>query len=375
LVSSGVNFYLLKTRINVAVFILWICYVISYFFAPYVRLMGEIPYLTLDHFNKIILFYFISVVLIDDLHKAKWFSYVIILAMIHLTFWGNMQYFTQNWAAFNSGRLMGPTGLTEGGIYRDENTFAMFFVTAIPFLFYFGLHMTRKLYRYLIWAVIPLGWHAIFLTGSRGGLVGLGATLFAGVIFSKNRKLGLVIIPLFVVAFQLQGGHLLQERTTTIIHYKGESSAETRIQAWKAAFNMVNTHPFTGVGPACFVTAMGDFSDKRPRATHSVPFQFAAEIGVLGFLAYCYILYTFFRQGIVNTRLLSRYGPLMAPSEFKTLLYLNESTMVSFFGLSVCSLFLSLNYYEIFYFLLIIFGLVTACLHQRLPELVSANEN
>jgi hypothetical protein len=40
--------------------------------------------------------------------------------------------------------------------------------------------------------------------------------------------------------------------------------------------------------------------------------------------------------------------------------------VVSFFGLSVCSLFLSLNYYEVFYFLLIINGYINYYIQKKL---------
>lgn len=364
---QGLNFDLLFTRINFCVFLLWISYVMSYFFAPYGALLGEVPYLTFIHFSKVIFFYFAAVLLMDDIQKQKYFSYIIIVAMIHLTWWANYQYLSQNWQAFNMGRLMGPTVPAGGSIYSDENAFAMFFVTAAPFLFYWGLHLANRIPRYAVWAVIPLGWHAIFLTGSRGGLVGLAASLFAGVIFSKNRYLLIfILIPMFLLAFYFQGGDLLKSRTETIVDYQGESSAETRLEAWRAALDMLYAHPATGVGIACFVRAMADFSDKQPRATHSVPLQFAAEVGILGLAAYCLIVWFVLWQGFKNNRLLTIYGSQFDDNELATLHYLNESSVVSFFGLSVCSLFLSLNYYEVFYFLLIIAGYASYYIHHKL---------
>lgn len=364
--TRGLNFFLLKSRINLCVLILWISFVISYNFAPYVSLLGEIPYQTLVDVSKIFMFYFAAVLLVDDLEKQKYFSCIIILSMIHLTFWANNQYLSQNWSAFQMGRLMGPYALTGGSIYRDENAFAMFFVTASPFLFYWGLHMTKGIYRYALWAVIPLGWHAIFLTGSRGGLVGLGATLAASVVFSKNKKIFIFLfIPLFLIAFYFQAGDLLKSRSGTIIEYEGESSAETRIQAWSSAMAMMNAHPITGIGPKCFVTAMADFSDKTPRDTHSTPFQFGSEIGVLALIAYCLINLLVLWQGLRNNGFLKKFNWAFEAKELYTLRYLNESSMVSFFGLSVCSLFLSLNYYEIYYFLLIISGFLNYYIQSK----------
>lgn len=364
---QGLKFDLLSSRINVCVLILWTSYVISYLFAPYVALLGEVPYLTFIHFSKIIFFYFVAVLVVDDIQKQKYFSFIIIAALLHLTWWANYQYLSQNWQAFNMGRLMGPTFLGGGSIYGDENAFAMFFVTAAPFLFYWGLHLARPVARYAIWAVIPFAWHAVFLTGSRGGLVGLAATLFAGVIFSKKRYLLIcILIPLFLLAFYFQGGDLLKSRTETIVDFEGESSAEARLQAWRAAVEMVQAHPVTGVGIACFIQAMSDFSDKHPRATHSVPLQFAAEVGILGLVAYCLIVGFVLWQGFQNNRLLSIEELKIDEKELALLHYLNEASVVSFFGLSVCALFLSLNYYEVFYFLLIIAGYIRYHIHCKL---------
>ncbi|MCG8616076.1 MAG: O-antigen ligase family protein [Desulfobacterales bacterium] len=374
LFRTGVNFGFLKSRLNFFVIVLWLAYCISYSFGPYVGVMGEEPYEYFVKFSKIILFYVIAVLILDDVDKQKYFSYVIILSMFHLTWWANYQYISQNWSAFYMGRLKGPIGAYSSGIYGDENTFAMFFVSAIPFLYYWGLYLGRGMMRYVSWAVIPLGWHAVFLTGSRGGLVGLAATLFAGVIFSKNRKTFMaVLIPVFLVVFAIQGGEVLKSRSSTIVDYEGETSAETRLQAWSAAVGMLNEYPFTGVGVACFIKAMPDFSDKQPRATHSVPFQFAGEIGAFALIAYCLIVMLVLLQGLRNNRLIDTWAQAFDPAQLKVIRYLNEASVVSVFGLAVCSLFLSWNYYEIFYYLLIIAGFLNYYITARIKQYYAEN--
>ncbi len=221
--------------------------------------------------------------------------------------------------------------------------------------------------RYALRAVIPLGWHAVFLTGPRGGLVGLTASLFACLVFSRNPKvLVAVLIPVFVTVFAVQGGDVLKSRSQTIVDYEGETSAETRLQAWAAAVGMLKEYPFTGVGVACFVKAMPDFSDKQPRATHSVPFQFAGEIGAFALIAYCLIVLLVLLQGLRNNRLINAWEEAFDPNQLNALRYLNEASVVAFFGLSVCSLFLSLNYFEFFYFLLIIAGFLNYHISARI---------
>lgn len=367
LFRSGINFGFLKSRVNFFVIALWGSYCISYLFGPYVSSMGEAPYDFFVKFSKIILFYLIAVLIVNDLEKQKYFSYVIILSMVHLTYWANYQYLSQNWSAFQMGRLMGPFGVDRASIYGDENAFSMFFVSAIPFVYYWGLHLGKGVKRYMLWALIPLGWHAVFLTGSRGGLVGLAATLLGSLVFSRHRKtIALIMIPMFFVAFAYQSGDVLRGRSQTIVAYEGESSAETRLEAWSAAVAMLNEYPLTGVGIGCFVKAMADFSTKIPRAPHSVPFQFAGEAGGFALLAYGLIVLLTLLQGLRNNRMINRFSSAFSADELAVIRYLNESSTVSFFGLAVCSLFLSLNYYEIFYFLLIIAGFLNFYLQHKI---------
>jgi len=367
------NFNLLFTKLNLAVIILWTALAISYFTGPYIDLtmlnpQHGSPLAFLYQANKIFLFYLISTLLIDDLKKANVFSWIMIAATIYLIYWANYQYLSQNWFAFEYGRLKGPGGLTGNSPYHDENTFAMLFVTGLPFLFYYGLYQLKGLKRILLWLIIPLGWHAIFLTVSRGGLVGIGATLFLGMMFSNHKKIAILLIPVFLIAFQWQSGDLLKDRSHTIVDYEGESSAETRIEAWAAALNMLQNNPVTGVGIGSFITAMPHFSDKQPRATHSTPFQFAAEAGYPALLAYCYIIWAFFRGSYKIRKRLLNHRDKFPDKDWSILMYLNEATLVSFFGLFVCALFLSLNYYEIFFYLLILFGFSKYYVFEKLNQ-------
>jgi len=373
LMRGILNFNLLFTKINMAMVLLWMALVISYFAGSYVdsamlNPQYGSPLGFLYQANKIFLFYLISTILIDDLQKAKVFSWIMIIATIYLIYWANNQYFAQSWHAFQFGRLKGPGGIAGNSPYSDENTFAMLFVTGLPFLFYYGLYQLKGLKRILLWLIIPLGWHAIFLTGSRGGLVGIGATLFLGMMFSNHKKIAVLLIPAFLIAFQWQSGDLLKDRSQTIVDYEGEDSAETRFEAWAAAYYMLQNNPVTGVGIGSFITAMPHFSDKQPRATHSTPFQFAAEAGYPALLAYCYIILAFFRGSYKIRKRLLNHREKFPDKDWSILMYLNEAGLVSFFGLFVCALFLSLNYYEIFFYLLILFGFSKYYVFEKLEQ-------
>ncbi|MBA3009999.1 MAG: hypothetical protein KKF12_17195, partial [Proteobacteria bacterium] len=179
--KTGYEFRFLFTRINFWVLILYVSILVSYLFGPYIDnpLNKQFdPDTFIFDATKIFLFYFIATLAINDIEKLKYFTLLFVAVIVYYCYWANKQYFTDNWSQFAVGRLMGPFGLDMGSIYRDENSFAMLFVSGLPFLYSFSLK-TGKMIRFTCWAVILLGWHAIFLTGSRGGVVGLSVIIFA----------------------------------------------------------------------------------------------------------------------------------------------------------------------------------------------------
>jgi len=354
LVGKELNYNFLQTSINFWLLVLWISIDISYLFGPYVDQFssrGLNPSQLFSMTNNMFSFYFIAVLLVKDLQTLRYLGCVIIISTLYMIYWANTQYFTQNWSMFEFGRLTGPRDVMGSAIYRDENAFSMLFVTGIPFLYYFAFELQRRWQTYILLCAIPLGWHAIFLTGSRGGLLGLGVitTLIATTGKKKYFFLPLLIVSL-LIAFQLQGGDTMKERSQMISDYEGDRSAENRLTAWMGGINMVITHPFTGVGLDSFVTALPDFIESRNMVAHNTLIQFAGESGVGAGLAYLMILWVFFQ----NSRRINSYCRDHADlHEMLKIKRYNNASTVSFTGLVVCSMFLSLNTYEIFFFLLI----------------------
>ena len=290
LARGHINLEPIKNRRNLYLLVLWICFVMSYFFGPYIGVQSNYwfrdPKQTFLLVDKIFILYFISAICINDEKKLKYLILVMVISVIYFTYWANAQYLIEH----RHGRIGGPTGIGGGSIYQDDNAFAMLFVTGLPFLYYLGYYFKKKILRYALWLVIPFGWHAIFLTGSRGGLIGAGATIVLAAFRSPRKFMGLAVIPFFVIAYLWQAGPVMKQRARTIAEYQEESSAEGRINAWKAAIEMVQSHPFLGVGLASFGPAFSDFSDKAPRETHNTYFQIAAESGLLAGLVYLLLI-------------------------------------------------------------------------------------
>lgn len=348
------DYDLLKTRLNYWILLLWFSIGVSYFWGPYVdqfAYRGLNPSQLFSMTNNICSFYFISVLLINDLKKLRYLGYVLVITILYMIYWANFQYLSQNWNMFTQGRLSGPRDVLGAAIYRDENAFGMLFVTCLPFLYYVSFELQNRWKRYLLMCAIPLGWHAIFLTGSRGALLGLGViTAFTALKSNKKYLVIPFLLVLLLVAFQLQGGNTMKQRSDMISDYEGDRSATDRITAWKGGLNMVIAHPITGVGLGSFVTALPRYIESRNMVAHNTLVQFAAESGALAGLAYIMIILCFYS----NSRKIKTYCLTHNDSiESEQIKKYNNASTVSFTGLIACSMFLSLNTYEIFFFLLI----------------------
>lgn len=332
---------------------LWFCLVCSYFMGPYVSAFsfsGLGPKQLFSLYNTIFIFYFISVLEIDELFKLRYLFLIFVISSLFLIYWANMQYFSQNWSSFNHGRLMGPTTVFGEGIYRDENTFAMFFVSGLPFIYYLGWEIKTKWLKLLLWAFIPFGWHAIFLTGSRGGLLGTVVIMITLLLLSHRKILVIPLMLIFLLFYQLQAGDVMHNRSEYIVNIDGEHSAGDRITAWKGGLRIVMDHPVTGVGLGSFITALPDYIESRHMVAHNTLVQFAAESGVGAGLAYIVVIFIFF----INSLKIYRFcRNQKEDEEVKRIWLYNNACMTSFSGLIVCSLFLSLNTYEVFFMLLL----------------------
>jgi putative inorganic carbon (hco3(-)) transporter len=337
---------ILRSKRNLCFLVLWLCLAISYFFGAYTQVSSpfrfENPEEILGNINKMMLLYFMACLCIDTEQKLKALLYAVCGSAAYMIYWANSQYLSHH----VMGRLAGPVSVT-GGVYQDENAFAMLFVVAQPFLWYLGSSFKRPVYRWGCWLLIPFGWHAVFLTASRGGLVGLGVTTLLIAIRSKRRLLGLALIPALAVAFIWQGGNLMKGRAETISQYQTENSAATRLQAWRAASRMIADHPFIGVGLASFGPAFPHYSEDQPREAHNTFFQITAESGVLAGAMYALIVIMCIVSLWGSANRLRGQDASLAGSSW--LYSINEAALIAFCGLVTCSLFLSLQVFEIFY--------------------------
>jgi len=372
-----VDFAFFRTRVNACVAILWISAVLAYYFGPYVNVVNEWrfydPQFMFGIFQKTYLTYFVGVALLNDSRKLKFGALVLVITTVYMTYWANAQYFLYH----KYGRLHGPTTLSGTGIYADENNFAVLFVVGFPFLYYFGQYLKSRLLQWSLWPVILFSWHAVFLTASRGALLGIGSVLLLFSLRLERKTFGILIIAAFVGAFVWQAGDVMKSRSATITDYEEEDSAMGRIEAWEASSGMMAAHPLTGVGFASFGQAFPDFSDKRPRVAHNTFFQIGGEWGVIAGITYLTLLFSTINRLRKNGNRLRQLARQTDNPGNENRLYLciNEACLLGLTGFFVCSMFLSLQGYEVFYYLLVLANATLVCSSLRSEPAAAAAAN
>lgn len=135
---------------------------------------------------------------------------------------------------------------------------------------------------------------ALILTQSLGAFFSLLAGLILYLYLRKsldNKKL------LFIAGFLilLIGAVFLMRQAVGKEHSLPSFSLIMRLDYWKEALRMILAHPFTGVGP-------GNFNLVYSRYAHNSYLQLWAEIGILGFISFLWLIFNILRTKLQNLK-------------------------------------------------------------------------
>ena len=348
----------LNTPLNKMVALLWLFFTLSFVFGPYVDVVNRWrffdPVAVFETVSKILLMYFVGAALLDDTKKIKYGALVMLITFVYMTYWANAQYYIYH----IYGRLHGPRGLNGDGIYYDQNYFAVLFVTGAPFLYFLSKQPRKRIVAVVGVLIILLSWNAIFLTASRGALLALLSVICVFALRTKKKYMGVAVIAALGLAYWHDGGSIMKKRATTITNYSVSQSAEDRLNAWTAAIRMMEAHPFVGVGFASFGQAYPSYSKTHPRIAHDTFFQIGGECGIFAGALYLVLM------GATVNRLRkngNRLSVAIDDPEIRFYYLLNEACFYSLIGFFVCGVFLSLQTYSVWYYLLL---MANAALHK-----------
>lgn len=165
------------------------------------------------------------------------------------------------------------------GVLSDPNDLAQFLLSAaslLPLLWTSGRRLGNTVKVLLPAALLLSG---IYLTRSRGALVGLAVLVFLLSYPKLGRKWAITASGLALVALLLlnfSGGRAMSA---------GDSSAQGRIAAWSEGLQMVKSSPLWGVG-------YNAFSDHNDLVAHNSFVHCFAELGLVGYFLWLALITT-----------------------------------------------------------------------------------
>jgi O-antigen ligase len=206
-----------------------------------------------------------------------------------------------------SGRF-GPGG-------ADPNDYACLMAIAF-FMSYFGLLRRHRMIAYLL---TPVFLYGIFATGSRTGLIAIGATPLLALLVPRLAArlggwrmlsiyvLGAAAIVLIVLAIPSVGEPTL-ERYMTLSQYQSDETWSGRLSNWQGARKVIASHPILGVGAGNYAEAALDYSesvqshsvrkDKLSGVAHNIFLSVASQSGLVGLILFLGILFFAFKTAI-----------------------------------------------------------------------------
>lgn len=222
------------------------------------------------------------------------------------------------------------------GIFNDPNDLALAFVVAMPFLVGPMLAKRTTFIGRLatVGLAIPI-MIALYLTNSRGGVLGLGAALLP-FIWRSGRWLTRIVVVLGLVAAL---GLAAPSRMTQMD--SDESSAQGRVQSWSEGLQMLKLRPVLGVG-------FGRYGEYNELVAHNSFVHVLAELGVIGGFCFTGMFFWLFR-GLASVQT-SEVGSVSTDRE--RLFLWGDWLFMSCLGLAVSMIFLSRQYVSIVFIFL-----------------------
>ena len=194
------------------------------------------------------------------------------------------------------------------------NALAAYLNLIIPFAIGSMLLTRHRSTQRLGWLCLCTGTAAVYLTGSRGGLLALGGILLLSAWFVRMRfrpnfdKLlrGLLAVALAGAIVILVVPKGPEQEQTTRVREVDDFTELSRLALWGTAAAMFMEHPVLGVGYGNYRALYGDYLtdvDVDQLDAHSLYLQLLAETGVFGFALFMALMALLLRQaaGLLRT--------------------------------------------------------------------------
>ena len=258
-------------------------------------------------------------------------------------------------------RVWGPPG----SFIEDNNEFGLALIMTIPILRFLQMQLQNRWGRWGMTGAMLLCAAAAIGTQSRGALLAISAMTVVMWWRGKNRLVSAVLMIGTAVALVSFMPDAWLNRMNTIETYQSDGSAQGRLAAWSAAWNMAFDYP-AGVG---FNQVRQHLFDRYShnaaagaRAAHSIYFQVLGNHGFIGLGLFMSIwLITLAHAGQL------RKQAAKIP-QARWCADLGSMVQVSMIGYFVGGAFLSLAYFDLPYNIMMMVAIARVWIHKKAWE-------
>ena len=258
-------------------------------------------------------------------------------------------------------RVWGPPG----SFIEDNNEFGLALIMTIPILRFLQMQLHNRWGRWGMTGAMLLCAAAAIGTQSRGALLAISAMTMVMWWRGKNRLASAVLMVGMAVALVSFMPDTWLNRMNTIETYQSDGSAQGRLAAWSAAWNMAFDYP-AGVG---FNQVRQHLFDRYShnaaagaRAAHSIYFQVLGNHGFIGLGLFMSIwLITLAHAGQL------RKQAAKIP-QARWCADLGSMVQVSMIGYFVGGAFLSLAYFDLPYNIMMMVAIARVWIHKKAWE-------
>jgi O-antigen ligase len=216
-----------------------------------------------------------------------------------------------------------PTAATDldrlGGTIADPNLLAAVLVVSFVLAVALALTVRSPAARWALVGAAGLALLSVFLTASRGGLVGLIAALGTGIVLARGRRAAAIGGALVVIAASALYVGLFDPGVAN--RYASADGGNGRTDLWKVGWRMAEANPVHGVGAGNFRDASahyvlaepGAIEDStfiidQPRFAHNVYLEVLAELGVVVLALFLALVGAAIGTGVKAARGFTRAG-------------------------------------------------------------------
>lgn len=335
-------------------FVWLVVFVIAQALSVYKSGVGEML-AELGYWFVFLLFVAVSIMLVRDEKTLSRYVWGTMLGSLFVVVYGI--YAVPAWGGYAHTGRAGAYGM-----YDNHNDYSFIIIQSVPYFYMFWRRETKALRRMLLMAGLLACVTGIAMSLSRGGMMALVLEVVLIVVIGQEGRRRLWLLPVIIVlglgAISVQYARRAANQGEG---YTAEDAESSRIELWKAGWNMLKANPILGVGSRRFPEYSQQYYDlsydQKGKVSHNTYIEVASTSGLLGFLSFVLMLWRLIQDLRRERPDLSRKGIIDST---------RRATLIGLYAM-VLRAFLDAKQHDWSFYSFCAIGIACCCLRDR-PE-------